>query len=638
MGMLIKKVVYHGDKYYFESPELEDGIVILEGDNEHGKSTFMDLIFYGLGGKVPGFDKSDKDSEKHTEIYNDKNNYVELSIEINEKKYELTRPFIKKENKIYILDQDENIIETNIYRGSDDDNIIFSDWILDKLGIEVFDIIQGTKKFKIGFSDLMRLIYHDQKTEIDKIYKKPENENFVSDSLEIRRAIFEVLIGEVYTDYYSTLGKYKLKNREFDEQNAILKSYNNFLNEITSEEIENVESLQEKIAKMKDTLSRIEIERELARTEKCDSNKILEEVDRQRNKLVNKENEKMNFLKIEKTIQESIDKILFLIDKADKEIKEIENIRFVNKKLAFFSPNTCPYCLREVEREYGKCICGNKIDEEEYEKFFYSEEEYFEILKVKKKSKKSLKMLLEKKNNRLADVKNNINLVNILINNIKKYINDLLKDFGSDYNSAYIYRIDNRIKEINTDISKLEEIMELAKKKQKIIKSISSIRAELGKLKVSVNTKLSKAQQDMLEKRDEFNDIYFKLMKKTDKYCYDAYIGEDYMPYTNNNSYRARSSLVTKRLMYFLTLLILSVEHSINYPRFLMIDTPNKEGIDRENLINVLDQLRKVDEYKENSKIKYQIILTTGIGIYPEELKKYVFLTLENDNKLLIEK
>ena len=144
----------------------------------------------------------------------------------------------------------------------------------------------------------MRLIYHDQKTEIDKIYKKPENENFVSDSLEIRRAIFEVLIGEVYTDYYSTLGKYKLKNREFDEQNAILKSYNNFLNEITSEEIENVESLQEKIAKMKDTLSRIEIERELVRTEKCDSNKILEEVDRQRNKLVNKENEKMNFLKI----------------------------------------------------------------------------------------------------------------------------------------------------------------------------------------------------------------------------------------------------------------------------------------------------------------------------------------------------
>lgn len=637
MGMLIKKVIYYGDKYYFESPELKEGIVILEGDNEHGKSTFMDLIFFGLGGKVPGFDRSDKDSvEKHTEIYNDKNNYVELLVEINERKYELTRPFV--ENKIYILEEDNNVIETNIYRGSDDDNIIFSDWILDKLGIEVFDIVQGTKKFKIGFSDLMRLIYHDQKTEVDKIYKKPEKENFVSDSLEIRRAIFEVLIGEVYTDYYSTLGKYKLKNKEFDEQNAILKSYNSFLNEITSEEIENVESLQEKISKMKYMLSKIEIEREIARTEKNDSNKILEEVDRQRNNLINKENEKMSFIKIEKTIQESIDKILFLIEKVDKEIKEIENIRFVNKKLALFSPNTCPYCLREVEREYGKCICGNKIDEEEYEKFFYSEEEYFEILNVKKKSKKSLKLLLEKKNTRLEDIKKSIDLVNISINDIKEYINDLLKGFSSDYNSAYIYHIDDRIKKINKDISKLEDTMELAEKKERIIKNISKIRTELDKLKVDVNTKLSKAQQDMLEKRDEFNDIYFKLMKKTDRYCYDAYIGEDYMPYTNNNSYRARSSLVPKRLMYFLTLLILSVKHDINYPRFLMIDTPNKEGIDEKNLINALDQLRKVEGYKKDNKVRYQIILTTGIGIYPEELKKYVFLTLENDNKLLIEK
>ena len=31
--LMVKKVIYNGDKYYFESPELKDGIVILEGDN-----------------------------------------------------------------------------------------------------------------------------------------------------------------------------------------------------------------------------------------------------------------------------------------------------------------------------------------------------------------------------------------------------------------------------------------------------------------------------------------------------------------------------------------------------------------------------------------------------------------------------
>ena len=49
MGRLaIRRVVYSGDKYSFESPYLNDGIVIMEGVNGHGKSTFMNLFYYGL--------------------------------------------------------------------------------------------------------------------------------------------------------------------------------------------------------------------------------------------------------------------------------------------------------------------------------------------------------------------------------------------------------------------------------------------------------------------------------------------------------------------------------------------------------------------------------------------------------------
>ena len=98
---------------------------------------------------------------------------------------------------------------------------------------------------------------------------------------------------------------------------------------------------------------------------------------------------------------QSIDKILYLIDESEKELSEIEKIRLVNKKLKLFTPNTCPYCLREVEREKGKCICGNDIEEEQYEKFFYTDEEYLDILKVKKKSIQSLEQLLERKSQRL---------------------------------------------------------------------------------------------------------------------------------------------------------------------------------------------------------------------------------------------
>lgn len=55
MGLLsIRKVEYLGDRYYFESPCLDSKISIIEGPNGTGKSTFFNLIYYGLGGRVEG--------------------------------------------------------------------------------------------------------------------------------------------------------------------------------------------------------------------------------------------------------------------------------------------------------------------------------------------------------------------------------------------------------------------------------------------------------------------------------------------------------------------------------------------------------------------------------------------------------
>lgn len=66
----------------------------------------------------------------------------------------------------------------------------FSDWILEKLGITVVELYQGYTTFKINFTDLMRLIYHDQQPDPEFIYKKLDTKsNFVSDSETLRKAI-----------------------------------------------------------------------------------------------------------------------------------------------------------------------------------------------------------------------------------------------------------------------------------------------------------------------------------------------------------------------------------------------------------------------------------------------------------------
>lgn len=638
MGRLaIRRVVYSGDKYSFESPYLNDGIVIMEGVNGHGKSTFMNLIYYGLGGRVQAFNKNDdNDSKKHNEIFYDTNNYVELLIEIDDEKYELTRYI--GDNLIFVVGEDEKVRETCVLRNqSDEHTMVFSDWILGKLNINVFDIVQGTRSFKLNFTDLLRLVYHDQETEVDKVYKEADNSNFLSDSLEIRKAIFEILLGKTYNDYYSTLGQYKLTMKELEKAQAVMDSYDEFLGEVLDYDLANVVHINSMISENQEMIEKVQIEREIASREQGNSDEIWQLIGQQKKELMLNQHKLEEWESAKNLTTQSIDKILYLIDESEKELSEIEKIRLVNKKLKLFTPNTCPYCLREVEREKGKCICGNDIEEEQYEKFFYTDEEYLDILKVKKKSIQSLEQLLERKSQRLKIIIGHIEKAEQSIEKIRLYIDELTKDIATNYNSAYIRQLDEREGELNGIILELKQAKDLAKKRETLASQVIQLRNKVEGLKIRVDSFLNAARKDMLNKKKDFDEVYFSLMKRADEHCYSAYIGEDYMPHINLGAYRERSAAVPKRLMYFLTMLIESLKNEANFPQFLMIDTPNKEGIDKENLIKNIGLLAEADKYTKEMKTQYQIILTTGIDTYPEEFKNNVFYKLEGENYLLQE-
>ena len=183
----------------------------------------------------------------------------------------------------------------------------------------------------------------------------------------------------------------------------------------------------------------------------------------------------------------------------------------------------------------------------------------------------------------------------------------------------------------------LKQAKDLAKKRETLASQVIQLRNKVEGLKIRVDSFLNAAREDMLNKKKDFDEVYFSLMKRADEHCYSAYIGEDYMPHINLGAYRERSAAVPKRLMYFLTMLIESLKNEANFPQFLMIDTPNKEGIDKENLIKNIGLLAEADKYTEEMKTQYQIILTTGIDTYPEEFKKNVFYKLEGENYLLQE-
>ncbi len=637
MGRLaIRHITYNGEKYIYESPHLGDGIVILEGKNGHGKSTFMNLIYYGLGGKVSSFEKNDANKIKHFEISNDVNNYVELQIEINEKIYELTR-YIGN-NNIFIVEPDNRTLETVIHRNNSEDKIVFSDWILEKLDIDVFDIIQGSKNFKINFTDLMRLIYHDQETDINEIYKKADNSNFLSDSIEIRRAIFEILIGENYNEYYKCLGEYKILKKEYEKANSTLENYEDIILKILNDKILNIDSIRNKIYENETALSKIASQKAIAYVNKNITADNYTIIDSQKRRLCELDAKKSDYVESEHDVESTIEKLLYLYKNGQRELDEINKVRLINKKLNFFTPDTCPYCLRKIERETNKCICGNDIDENQYEKFFYTDDEYLTIVKVKQKSLKSLSDMLELKKNRKIDICNQIMKINLEIDKIKKYILEVEDDIIMNENSTYIRKLDEKKLELESEKLNLKYVEEIALRRDTLVKELAKIRGEYERKGNQVDILLTKAREDMIFKRNEFSEIYAKLMKDSDEYCFDAHISEDYMPVINLNSYRERSAGVPKRLMYFITLIIESLKNDIKFPKFLMIDTPDKEGIDDDNLMKCLINFNEVTRVSDNHIQQFQIILTTGVNGYPDEYKNKVILTLEENNHLLLKK
>jgi hypothetical protein len=106
------------------------------------------------------------------------------------------------------------------------------------------------------------------------------------------------------------------------------------------------------------------------------------------------------------------------------------------------------------------------------------------------------------------------------------------------------------------------------------------------------------------------------------------------MPVIDGGVYKNKSADVPIRLMYYYTILALSLKSkNVKHPGLLIIDTPENAGIDDDNLKKDLDLLNVAIEHgKNNDKIR-QIILTTGLDKYPESFKDSIrdtFIEKEN--------
>ena len=136
----------------------------------------------------------------------------------------------------------------------------------------------------------------------------------------------------------------------------------------------------------------------------------------------------------------------------------------------------------------------------------------------------------------------------------------------------------------------------------------------------------------------EFNTIYNELMQESSCNCNSAQIDEEYMPFIDEGEYKNKSADVPKRMMYYYTILSLSLKlKSVKHPGFLLLDTPETAGIDDDNLkhdLELLELALKLSKNEESKELgKFQVLLTTGEEKYPEHYKDKIKLRFSEKNK-----
>lgn len=616
-SLIVKKVLYSGEKYSYESPNLDEGINIILGDNGSGKSTFSYFIEYALGGKIKPFDNDDEDA-RYSLILEDFNNYVQIDILIDSISYSLKR-FIGKQD-VFVF----NGATTEVYPISRQSApFIFSDWLLEKLKIPVFEMNIGAAHWYFNFNDLFRLLNYDQNTEPKKIYKSPVAENFIADSIIIRKAIFEILLGISSVEYFKNLDRLKAATKRRDVAKAILQNY-----ESTHDEHQDNGFLIQRQSETIAALEKLEIERDSYQRKETTVDDKIGELARIQSILVDLELKTSRERIFRKSLENEQIKVKQVHHTLLEEIQQIQKIIFTHDQLDLFAMEVCPFCMSKTEIAKGICICGSKFNDDDYEKFVYNSSEYKDILSHKQKSIKAITEAIEDYANEVNEVNEKISNNSSLIEEYTAKLKAVIQTAEFAGSTTVIDDYNDRIIKLKEDLLHIDYALKTSSEWERLKVDLEDKIAELKTAQINYNKAKADYDNNNAETINLFNTFYSKLLSKSSYESTTAHIDEDYMPFIDNREYKANSSDVPKRLMYYFTILALALKlPSVKHPRFLLIDTPEDSGIDTEHLNQNLELLLdaiKLGMQDNGTNKEFQVILTTGYGKFPESFEIFV--------------
>ncbi|MFZ6624195.1 hypothetical protein ACOXU5_00735 [Vagococcus fluvialis] len=381
-----------------------------------------------------------------------------------------------------------------------------------------------------------------------------------------REEIIKYIVGYLNSEYYSL--ENDRKNLE-GELKALEKKYaiiDNFINNLKEQIPENHDEKIISKSKIHDNSIVKKLEKALR-----ESFIIIEQLEKTKNNLYKNKQEIIQLNKIMKDLQLDID----FSRKLDEKI-------------------ICPYCGVVHENSIN-----NKIS------IVNNYEEAYELRKEKIKDDKNLNSILENLNLEKVTLENQIRNYNIEIKRNKKDFS-MVQKYKNEGKFEIIVKSKNDLNKIN------EEIEE--KKLKNILKKEAIDKLKDNKRRQTILDDIKSYFYDYSEKLSaDTSNIKFKNFKPTHK-SIDGSSGSE------------GTRLI---LAYFLSLYSLNIERE-DFPfKFLIIDTPNQQGQDSENLEKIYSLL------SEFSQTKGQIIIASErLTGFEDKVSKYINIGETKKNTL----
>ncbi|PLX93331.1 MAG: hypothetical protein C0620_07745 [Desulfuromonas sp.] len=584
------------------------GFNVIRGANGSGKSTIMDLLFFGLGGDLKDWkEHSQGCDEVFVEVMS---NTVPLVLKRRIDGGKRSRPM-----HIYIGNYDSAMksaadgwILAPFSRNSE--SRTYTQMLFESLGIQE---MPGEERSNITMHQILRLIYVDQTSPLQRIFRlEPQY-----DSKDIREAIGDLLCGIGGSELYSARLKKRELEKRFDEVYSKLKHIIKAGSAL--QESLNEESLQQKIDKLNQKKSALELKLSEIENSDINSKEIGKEAEKKRVELsqhaLKTKNELINDEEKLKGLDYEIEDSKSFIKHLQSMLTEFESSSRVFQFLGNVNYERCPACHGTLpKRKDDEChLCGNHQHKEDIQAKQF--EVKFDLEGQITESEKLLAESINKRNDLAKKITGQKRHLSSLINRLDK-----IRVAPSDGRRTLIYETSCEIGRAEAQIEELEklrglslEMTTLSKSKSKLQAKISSLEDKIAGYVASQERRRSTVTSAIAENTKYFLELDLAEHKDFEEDLEDFAFDfkDDWFAINGQpNISKSASGMVVVKNSLFLGLLKTAInDGEMKFPRLLLLDNVEDKGMVTDRIHNYQ---KIIADFCAEQDADHQIIITTS--------------------------